>query len=434
VNFELSEEQEILRKKVRDFLEKECTESFIREMAEDEDGYSPELWRRMAESGWLGIAYPGAHGGTGGGFTDLMVLCEEMGRVLFPSPYLSTVVLCGMTILNAGSTDWKTDLLPKIAKGDLIISLALTEPESSWNGRAWDAEGITVSATAEGDNYIIDGTKLFVHDAHIADYLLCVARTENGTKPEDGITLFLVDAKSPGISCTLLETTAGDKQSEVVFSKVTVPNKNIVGELNGGWPPLADVLQQGAVLLCAEMVGAGQRLLEITTDYAKTRIQFDMPIGIHQYVQEHCVELLSRLEGARWLTYQAAWKISEGLPCNYEVAMAKAWTSDGHEKVCWYAHQVHAGVGFTVDTGLLPLYSRKGKTQKYYLGDTRHHLRKVAEQIDTWQSPRKPKGKPLGIWNTPEEKQEPVWQSWRERYDEIEKRKEDRLKRKIRGV
>ena len=434
MNFQLSEEQEMLKKMAHDFLEEECPESFVREMEEDDDGYSSEVWRKMADLGWLGLIYPEEYDGTGGIFLDLAVLYEEIGRAMFPSPHLSTVVLCGLTILNAGSDEWKADLLPKIAKGDLILSLALTEPESSWNGKPWDPEGITVRAAAEGDNYIIDGTKLFVHDAHIADYLLCVTRTESGGKAGDGITLFLVDAKSPGVSCTLLETTAGDKQSEVVFNKVRVPKKNIVGKLNAGWAPLAKVLQQGAVLLCAEMVGAGQRLLELTADYAKTRIQFDMPIGINQYVQEHCVDLLSEIEGARWLTYQAAWNISEGFPCDYEVAIAKAWTSDGHERACWYAHQVHAGVGYAMDAGLLPLYSRRGKTQKYYLGDTRHHLRKVAEQMDKWPTPQNPKGKPLGIWNIPEEKQIPVWQPWRERYDKIEQRKEERRKRKTQGT
>jgi len=430
MDFSLSEEQEMLKTAAHDFLENECPESLVREVEKGDEGYSPELWKKIADLGWLGLVYPEQYGGGGMSFLDLAVLYEEMGRAMFPSPHLSTVVLCGQTILDAGSEEQKADLLPKIANGELIMALALTEPESSWDGKAWDAEGVTVSATADGDDYVINGTKLFVHDAHIADSLLVVARTKDGAKPEDGITLFLVDAKSPGISDTLLDTTAGDKQSEVVFDKVRVSKKNIVGELDGGWTPLAKVLQMGAVLVCAEMVGAGQRLLELTVDYAKTRIQFDMPIGINQYIQDHCVNLLSEIEGARWVTYQAAWKISDGLPCDYEVAVAKAWTSDGHERACWYAHQVHAGVGYTVDDGVLPLYSRRGKTQQYYLGDARHHLLKVAEQMDKWPAPEKPRGKPLGIWDIPEEEQLPVWKPWRERYDRILKRKEERKKQK----
>lgn len=409
MEFTLSEEQEMLKTMARDFLEKECSESFVREVEEDDKGYSPELWRKIAGLGWLGLAYPEKYGGTEGSFLDLAVLYEEIGRAMFPSPHLSTVVLCGLTILDAGSEEQKVDLLPRIAKGDLILALALTEPESSWDGKAWDAEGVTVPATADGDDYIIDGTKLFVHDAHIADYLLCVTRTQQGVVPDKGITLFLVDAKSPGISYTPLKTTAGDKQSEVVFDKVRVPRKNIVGELNGGWAPLAKAIQVGTVLLCAQMLGAGQRLLELTVDYAKTRIQFDMPIGINQYIQEHCVYLLRDVDGSRWSTYLAAWKLTEGLPCDLEVAIAKAWSSDAHERACWRAHQVHAGVGYAADAGLPPLYSRRGKTLQLYLGDTAYHKEKIAQQLEKWPALRKPKGKPLGLWEQREELLIPDW-------------------------
>ncbi len=430
MDYSFSEEQGMLKTMARDFLEKECPESFVREMEEDDEGYSPEVWRKIADLGWLGLIYPEKCGGAAGSIVDLTVLYEEMGRAMFPSPHLSTVVLCGQTILAAGSEEQKADLLPSIVSGDLILALALTEPESSWDGKAWDAEGVAVSATADGDDYIIDGTKLFVHDAHIADYLLCVTRTRQGAVPEDGVTLFLVDAKSPGISYTLLRTTAGDKQSEVVFDKVRVPKKNMVGELNGGWPPLTKAMQVGAVLLCAEMVGAGQRLLELTVDYAKTRIQFDMPIGINQYVQEHCVYLLSEVESSRWVTYQAAWRLSEGLPYDMEVAIAKAWTSDAHDRACWRAHQVFAGVGFTIDAGVLPLYSRRAKGQQLYLGDTAHHLKKVAKQVDKWPARERPKGKPLGLWDKPLEDQVPAWQPWRERWEGIQRRKEERRRKK----
>ncbi|MFC1864430.1 acyl-CoA dehydrogenase family protein [Chloroflexota bacterium] len=430
MDYSMSEEQEMLKKMARDFLETECSESFVREIEEDDDGYSPELWRKIADLGWLGLVYPEKYGGTEGSFLDLAVLYEEMGRAMFPSPHLSTVVLCGLTILAAGSEEQKADLLPKIVNGDLILALALTEPESTWDGKSWDAEGVTVPATPDGDDYIINGTKLFIHDAHIADYLLCATRTRDGAAPEDGVTLFLVDAKSPGISYTMLKTIAGDKQSEVVFDKVRVPKKNIVGGLNGGWAPLAKVLQQGAVLLCAEMVGAGERILELTVDYAKTRIQFEQPIGVNQYIQEHCVYLLSEVDGSRWVTYQAAWKITEDLPCDYEVAIAKAWASDAHERACWRAHQVHAGIGYTVDAGVLPLYSRRAKGQQLYLGDTAYHLEKVANQLEKWPTPEKPRGKPLGIWDVPEDEQVPAWQPWRERYEAIQRRKEERKKRK----
>jgi alkylation response protein AidB-like acyl-CoA dehydrogenase len=412
MDFLLNEEQEMLRKAARDFLERECPESLIREIEAGDKGYPPDLWRKIAELGWLGIPFPEEYGGTGGNILQLGVLFEEMGKAMFPSPYLSTVVLCGSTILAAGNEEQKAEFLPKIVKGDLILALALTEPGASWDGKAWDAEGVTVGATADGDDYIIDGTKLFVHDAHIADYLLCVTRTKDGVVPEQGITLFLVDAKSPGISYTLLKTTAGDNQSEVIFNKLRVPKKNIVGGLNRGWAPLGKVLQQGAVTVCAEMVGAGQRILELTVDYAKTRIQFDLPIGINQYIQDNCCQILADVDGSRWVTYQAAWKLSEHLPCDMEVAIAKAWTSDAHERVCWNAHQVFAGVGYTIEDGVLPLYSRRAKSLQLYLGDSTYHRNKVAQQLDGWTH-QLPKGKPLGICETPEEEQIAAWEPWR---------------------
>ncbi len=360
MDFSLSEEQEMLKTMARSFLEKECPESFVRDIEEDDDGYSPEVWKKIADLGWLGLIYPEKYGGTGGSILDLAILYEEMGRAMFPSPHLSTVVLGGLTILNAGSEAQKADPLPRIASGDLVLSLALTEPQAGWDGTAWEPEGVTVKATADGNNYVIDGTKLFVHDAHVADYLLVATRTKEGGKPASGVTLFLVDAKSPGIRVTLLKTTAGDKQSEVTFKKVKVPRKNMVGKLNGGWAPLFRSLQAGAVMLCAEMVGAGWKILELTVDYAKTRIQFDAPIGVNQYVQGYCTDLLSEIDGSKNVTYQAAWRLSENLPCDLEVAIAKAWTSDSHERACWNAHQVFAGVGYTVDDGVIPLYSRRG--------------------------------------------------------------------------
>ncbi len=431
MDFTLNEQQEMLKKAARLFLERESPESFIREMEEDDDGYSPDLWCKISDLGWLGLVYPEKYGGVNGSILDMAVLYEEMGRAMFPSPHLSTVVLCGLTILNAGTEEQKQELLTGISNGKLIMSLALTEPESSWDGRAWDPEGVTVRATRNGDDYVINGVKLFVHDAHIADYILCVARTRKSARPENGITLFLVDARSPGVSWILLKTMSGNnKQSEVVFNKVRVPASNIVGKLNGGWEPLQKAVKVGAVMLCAEMVGVGQRALELATDYARTRMQFDMPIGINQFVQEHVVQLLSSVDASRWLTYYAAWRLSEGLPSDLDVAMAKAWTSDAHEQACWRAHQVFAGVGSTEALHIMPLYTKRGNLAQFYLGDSAYHLKRVADALEELPPPERPKGKPVGLWEKPEEEPVPSWQPWRERAEAILGRKEERRTRK----
>jgi alkylation response protein AidB-like acyl-CoA dehydrogenase len=414
MDFSLNEQQEMLKTMAHDFLEKECPEAVVRKIETDERGYSPELWRKIAELGWLGLTYPEEYGGTGGNLIDLMVIHEEIGRALFPSPHLSTVVLCGHTILEAGSEAQKKEFLPKIVNGEMILAMALTEPESSWDGTAWDAKGVTVKATPDGNDYIIDGVKLFVHDAHIADYILCVTRTKSTGAPEKGITLFLVDAKSPGISYTPLDTLANkNKQCEVVFNKVRVPKTNMVGKLNGGWAPLFKSIQIGAVMLCAQMVGAGQRILELTVDYAKSRIQFDMPIGINQHVQEHCVQLVANQDACRRITEYAAWAICQQGNYDLEIAMAKAWCSEAHEQVCWRAHQVFAGVGSMARLHILPLYTRRGLVMQHYLGDTPFWLEKVALELEKLPPHEKTKGKPLGLWE-PGRKRVPMWDIWRE--------------------
>lgn len=430
MDYSLNEEQMMLQKTARDFLEKECTEAFVRDMEEDDEGFSPELWQKLADLGWLGLPFPEEYGGTGGTAMDMAVLYEEMGRAMLPSPHLSTVVLAGLTILAAGSEEQKKALLPKIINGELILALALTEPESLWNGDAWKPDGVTLKATADGDGYLLSGVKLLVRDAHIADQLLVVARTRYGAAPEDGITLFLVDASTEGITCTPQATTAGDKPCEVVFNQAKIPASGMLGELGGGWTPLAGPLQTGAVMLCAEMVGSGQRALEIAVDYAMTRVQFEQPIGINQYVQGHCVHCLTNVEASRWITYKAAWVMSDGLPAEMEAAAAKAWTSPAHEKALWYAHQVLAGAGYGQDDGVLPLLSRRGLAQKLYLGDAEHHLHTVAKYVRQWEAPAPPRGPRSGLWDTPAEQQVPAWEPWRERYERIQKRKEDRRQRR----
>ena len=264
MDFALSEEQEMLKKMARDFLENECPKTLVREMEEDEKGYSPELWKKMADLGWMGLVFPAEYGGEGMAFLDLAVLVEELGRALVPGPYMSTVVYCGLPILEAGTEEQKKELLPQIAKGEMIATLALTEPSASW-----DPVGVETTASADGDDFVISGTKLFISDAHVANCLLCVARTKQSADPEDGITVFLVDAKSPGLSMTALKTIGSDKQFEVVFDKVRVPRKNVLGEVDKGWAVVKTLLPQAILAQCALMVGGAKQVLEMTFNYAK---------------------------------------------------------------------------------------------------------------------------------------------------------------------
>ncbi len=371
----LSEEQEMLKTSARDFLQRECPKKLVKQLDESDEGYSPELWRKMAQLGWLGLLFPEGYGGSGGSFADLVVLLEEMGYNILPGPFFSTVVLGGSPILAAGNEEQKKELLPNIANGEAILTLALLEPSVRY-----DAAAVKATADARNGEYVINGTKLFVPDANVADFLLVVARTRETANPEGGITVFLVDAKSPGLGTTLLKTLARDKQCEVVFEDVSVPKENILGELDRGWPIVRDILQKATVAKCAEMVGGAQAALDMAVAYAKERVQFNRPIGSFQAIQHYCANMVSDVDGSRFVTYKAAWKVSEGLPATMDVAVAKAWTSGAYGRVTLLAHQIFGAIGFTMDHDL-HLYYRRAKASEMMFGDGAYHRAIVAREL-----------------------------------------------------
>jgi alkylation response protein AidB-like acyl-CoA dehydrogenase len=371
----LSEEQEMLKKMAHDFLTDKFPKTVVKEIGESELGYSPELWREMAELGWLGLVFPEKYGGGEMSFLDLAVLLEEMGRACLPGPYFSTVVLGGLTVLDTGDETQKQEYLPKIASGEAIFTLALTESSARY-----DAAAIGVKATADNTAYILNGTKLFVPDAHIADYMLVVARTDEKSRGEAGITIFIVAAKSPGISYTVLKTIANDKLCEVVFDQVRVPKENILGQLNQGWSAVQKIIRRAAVAKCCEMVGCIQQALDMTIDYAKERKQFDRPIGSFQVIQHYCVDMTTDVDGTRLSTYQAAWMISEGLPCTPEIAIAKAWAGEACQRVMALAHQIHGAIGVTIDHDL-QYYTRQVKAAEVTFGDASFYQEIVAQKM-----------------------------------------------------
>jgi len=375
MDLSLSEEQEMLKKMARDFLTNRCPKTLVKEMEASEKGYSPELWQEMAGLGWMGLVFPEKYGGGEMSFLDLSVLLEEMGRSCLPGPFLSTVVLGSLPILDIGNEAQKGEYLPRIASGEAIFTLALTEPNAKY-----DAASIAVKATADNNDYIINGTKLFVPDAHIADYLLCVARTNELAKPENGITIFLVDAKSPGISCAVLKTIASDKLCEVVFDRVRVPKKNILGQLDQGWSEVQKIIERAAVAKCCETLGGIQQMLEMTVDYAKERKQFDRPIGSFQVIQHYCANMATDVDGSRFSTYQAAWTLSEGLPCTKEVAIAKAWLSEACKRVTALAHQIHGAIGVTIDHDL-QFYTRRANAAEATFGDADFYREIIAQEM-----------------------------------------------------
>ena len=375
MDLDLTEEQEMLRTMARDFLAKECPKTLVRELEEDEKGYSPDLWRKMAELGWMGLVLPAEYDGMEMGFMDLIILLQEMGRNILPGPFFCTVVLGSLPILSAGTEEQKKEFLPKVASGELILTVALTEPNARY-----DAAGVETKAVAQGDSFVINGTKLFVENAHIADYMICVTRTTEGTTPEEGITLFLVDAKSQGIKCEVIPTMADDKLCEVVFENVSVPRSSMLGELDNGWPIVARTLEQATMAKCAEMVGGAEAALDMTLDYVKERVQYKKPIGSFQVIQHYCANMWTSVATSRNILYKTAWKVGEGLPATGDVAAAKGWINEAYKFVTERAVQCHGAIGLTRDHDI-GLYYRRAKAGEVVFGDTNFQKEIVAQQM-----------------------------------------------------
>jgi len=375
MDFAVTEEQKMLRKSAQDFLRKECPREKARKILEGEKGYSPELWRKIAELGWLGLAFPSELGGSAFGFADLCVLMEELGYHLFPGPFFSTVLLGAMPILRHGTWDQKREILPKVASGDLILTLALTERDP-----ALQACAIETAARRRGGSYLIEGTKLFVPDAHIAHRILCAAGTRRAKGREAAVTLFIVDASDPAVEVTPLKTLSWEKQCEVVFHGARVPGWMILGDLHAGWPIIEETLAMANVALSAAMVGGAQAVMDMAVQYAKERIQFDRPIGSFQAVQHYFADMWIEINGARLLTLRAASGIGKGVISAKDVAMAKAKAAEAFRRATIVGHQVFGAIGFTYEHDM-HLYHRRSVTYDVMFGDQAFQRQRVATEL-----------------------------------------------------
>ena len=368
----LTEEQQMLREFARDFLEKECPEAHVRDMEEDQRGFSSELWHKMAEQGWMGLIVPEAYGGVGMTYIDLILLIEEFGRALVPGPFIPTTVAT-IALLEAASEEQKQRLLPAIAAGQQIWTLAFTEPSARF-----DAEGVELSARREGDGYVLNGTKLFIRDSHVADNMVVVARSGGG---ESGMSLLIVPANAPGLRHTPVPTIASDRQNEVKFENVRVPAENLLGVEGGAWPVFQRIANKATVIESAYLVGLSQMAFDITLDYTKNRIQFERPIASFQALQHKAADMLTDVDGSRYITYKAAWGLAEEeADADEQVHVAKAWVSDASRRVVAHAQQMHGGIGFTKDYKI-QLYFRRQKAAELAWGDADYHRELVAQAL-----------------------------------------------------
>jgi alkylation response protein AidB-like acyl-CoA dehydrogenase len=375
MDFAFSEEQEMLRRSARDFLAKECGPKVVRKMMEGADAHDPDLWKKMAGLGWTALGIPEQYGGVGS-FLDLIVVLEEGGRALLPGPFFATMGLAVPALIEAGTEAQKKEVLGAIAEGKARATLAFTEP----SGR-WDAAGVTLIAKPAAGGWRLDGVKLFVPDAAGADYTVVAARTRGDG--EEGISLFLVKGVPKGMSVNPLQTLDMTRRwNEIRFDGVELGAEALMGAPDKAWPALKRTLEWATAALCAEMVGGAQKVLESSTDYAKTRHQFGKPIGIYQAVSHKLADMLVLSESGRSATYYAAWTVEADAPDrSIAASMAKAYVSDAYRKVAGDGIQVHGGIGFTWEHDM-HLYFKRAKASEVTLGDATYHRELVAQSLD----------------------------------------------------
>src|SRR3954469_11276663 len=365
MNFAFSEEQEELRKSIRQFLDSKSSEAEVRRLMETEEGYDAAVWKQMGEQlGLQGLAIPEEYGGQGYTFVELAVVLEEMGRALLAAPYFSTVALAANTLLLSGDDAAKKDYLPGIASGETIATLAFTES----NGR-WDEEGITL--TANGGK--LNGEKMFVLDGTIANLIIVAAKSGAGT------SLYAVAGDAAGLTKTSLSTMDQTRKQAKLEFKDT-PAK-LLGTEGQGWSVLEKVLDLAAVALANEQVGGAQFVLEMAVQYAKDRIQFGRPIGSFQAIKHKCADMLLEVESAKSAAYYAAWCASE---MNDELpsvaSLAKAYCSEAYFHAAAENIQIHGGIGFTWEHPA-HLYFKRAKSSELLFGDPTYHRELLAQRI-----------------------------------------------------
>ena len=369
MDLDFNKEQDMLRKSVAEFLAKECPFDTVREIEDSADGFDKKMWKKMAKLGWMEIHFPEAYGGLGDPFVDMTIIMEEMGKKAFPSPFFSTVILCGEVLLKGGSEDQKREILPKVAAGKRIMALAQYEEEASYL-----ESGIQLTAEPDGDGYMLNGKKMFVLDANIADDLIVAARTA------EGVTLFLVDAKAAGLSIEKMRTIGKDNNCAVALDKVKVAKDAMIGKPGQGWSILEKAASRATVAKCAEMLGACEEAIAMTAAYAKQRVQYSTPIGGFQAIQHYMADMRVAYDTSIYYLHKVVWMLDQGMEAEKEVSALKAQVNEQFKFITERAVQIHGGIGTTREFNI-GLFYRRAKAFEYILGDTDYHMDKLADAL-----------------------------------------------------
>jgi alkylation response protein AidB-like acyl-CoA dehydrogenase len=368
MEFDLSKPQKLLQKSARDLFARACPAKRVRELMATDTAFDAELWSAVAEQGWLGIHLSEASGGLGLGPVDLAVVAEEMGRACFPGPFLGTV--WAASLVAEANPMWPH--LHALTTGEKRGAVAILKPDASW-----DPIEVRSQSTLEGASYQLTGCKSFVSDAGVADVIVCV-----DMMPDGDPALFAVPAKAAGVS---IKPTPGMDQTrklyDVTFESVTVLPKDVLAVGDAARRALVRSTQIATLLVCADMLGGMQWILENTVEYAKTRQQFGKPIGSFQAVQHMCADMLLWTESSRSAIYFAAWAVdAEPESAARVVSTAKVYTSDASREVANRGVQVHGGIGFTWEHDL-QLYYKRSKASEILFGDASHHRAQLADLV-----------------------------------------------------
>ncbi|TDC67949.1 acyl-CoA dehydrogenase [Actinomadura sp. GC306] len=357
MNLGRTEDQELIADTARELLEARGPVAGARAMDGDPAGHSPALWKEMVELGWPGLAFPEEHGGVGGDFLDVALLFEQLGYAQVPSPLLTSVAACGMPVARFGTPAQKERWLAAISEGRIVTAAPLP----------WDRPGEGPVAARDGNGYVLNGTATFVPFAASAEHILVAADLDGEPRA------FWVDASAATLDP--LGTVGWDRPCHVGLADVRVPAEAALS------PDAARAISLfGAAATCAEMVGAAQRVLDMTVEYATEREQFGRPIGSFQAVQHHCADMSIDVLGSRFIAYEAIWLLSVDREATEEVSMAKAWVSEAYERVCALGHQVHGAIGFTHEHDL-HLFSRHAMAASLAYGDGDLHYDALAEEL-----------------------------------------------------
>jgi len=370
----MNEDEQMIADSARQFLEAEVPTKLVREMEKDELGYPKALWEKAAELGWQGMCLPEKVGGSEMGLLALGLVLRECGRTMAPLPLHSTAV-ASITIARDGSEAQQQKYLPDVVSGKSIMTWAFSEKDPRFI-----ADAVQMTAKADGSDYVLNGTKMFVDNFVAADQMLVVARTTAKSKGEDGLSLFIVDTKSKGLSSTPLVTLAKDRQAEVAFKDVRVPAANAIGKIGGAWPVVQAMLDRGTVLLCAQMVGAARKDTEMAIEYAKFRQAFGQPIGAFQSVGHTCADMQIWVDGGELLTFEALWKLDQGQPAWVEVSQAKSFCNEKLEAAVRNSQSIHGGIGFMMEFDL-QLWFRRVSAWTMRMGTTYEHRARIAHAL-----------------------------------------------------